>query len=157
ARANAAINERQLNIVERSRAREQVECLKDEADFLVSYTRQFVIIHLRYVLAVQPILTLRSRVETPNQVHQRGFASARRANDCDVLDFVNIKRNTMKRVHFLSSHLVCLPDVPHRNQCERITPAVVSLFLLKDSFSNCGCKSNVTHLALGPVSIGVSA
>src|SRR5262245_52426613 len=74
ARANAAINERQLNIVERSRAREQVECLKDEADFLVSYTRQFVIIHLRYVLAVQPILTLRSRVETPNQVHQRGFA-----------------------------------------------------------------------------------
>src|SRR5215213_277431 len=73
-RANTTVNQRQLNVVKRSSAREQVECLKNETDFLVANASKLVVIHLRDVLAVKPVLTLRRSIETADQVHQRRLA-----------------------------------------------------------------------------------
>ena len=60
--------------MQRRGARQQVERLEDEADFLVADARQLVVVHVADVLAVQEVGPLRRRVETPDQIHQRGLA-----------------------------------------------------------------------------------
>ena len=42
---DAAVNERQLDVVKRRRARQQIERLKDEPDLLVPDPRQLVVVH----------------------------------------------------------------------------------------------------------------
>src|ERR1043165_103234 len=78
---DATIDQRQLDVVKRSRAREQVEGLKDEADFLVTNTSELVVVHLGNVFAVEPVLALRRRIETSDQVHQGRLAGAGWSND----------------------------------------------------------------------------
>src|SRR5690349_18688100 len=73
-RANTAVNQWQFNVVKRSGAREQIEGLEHETDFLIANTRQFVVVHFRNVLAVKPVFALARRVETADQVHQRRLA-----------------------------------------------------------------------------------
>src|SRR5215212_291290 len=73
-RADASVNQRQLNVVKRSRARKQIESLKNKADFLVANACKFVVVHFRDVLAIEPVLTLTRRIETADQVHQGRFA-----------------------------------------------------------------------------------
>ena len=75
-RADPGVYQRQLDVVQRRRARQQVERLEDEADFLVADARQLVVVHLADLLAVQEVGPLRRRVEAPDQVHQRGLAGA---------------------------------------------------------------------------------
>jgi hypothetical protein len=43
---HAGVDERQLHVVERGRARQQVEGLEDEPDLLVPDARQLVVVHL---------------------------------------------------------------------------------------------------------------
>ena len=73
-RTDATVNQRQLNIVKRSRAGEQIERLKNKPDFLIANASQFVVVHLGDVLAVEPVFTLCRRIETANQVHQGRLA-----------------------------------------------------------------------------------
>jgi len=51
-------------------AREQVESLKNEADFHVAYAREFVVFHRGDELAVDPIFALRGCVQAADQIHQ---------------------------------------------------------------------------------------
>ena len=67
---NTAVDQRQLDVMQRGRARQQIERLKYKANFLIANTRQLVVIHLRNILAVEPVLTLRSRVQAADQIHQ---------------------------------------------------------------------------------------
>src|SRR5882762_10799361 len=55
---DAAIDQRQLNVVQGRGPSEEVESLEHKPDFLVANSRQLVVVHLRNVLAVQPILAL---------------------------------------------------------------------------------------------------
>src|SRR3712207_7351849 len=51
-------------------AREKVERLKHEPDFLIADASELVVVHLGDVLSVQPVLTLRWSVKTADQVHR---------------------------------------------------------------------------------------
>ena len=51
----AVVDQRQLHVVQRRGPGQQVEGLKDEADFLVADARQLVVIQLADQLAVQPV------------------------------------------------------------------------------------------------------
>src|SRR4026208_128295 len=73
-RADATVNQRQFDVVQRRSAREQIEGLKNETDFLVANACELVVVHLRDVLAVEPVFTLRRSIETADQVHQRRLA-----------------------------------------------------------------------------------
>src|ERR1044072_7325265 len=95
-RADAAVDQRQFDVVQSCRAREQVERLKDEADFLIANAREFIVVHIGDVLAVQPVLSLRWCIETADQVHQRRLAGTGWTNDGDVLAARNIKRNDIR-------------------------------------------------------------
>ena len=44
---DAAIDERELHVLERGRAREEVEALEDEAEDLVAHLGELVLAHLR--------------------------------------------------------------------------------------------------------------
>src|SRR5678815_6057616 len=69
-RANTTINQRQLDVVQRGGAREQIERLKNETDFLVANASKLVVVHLRNVLAVEPVFALARSIETADQIHQ---------------------------------------------------------------------------------------
>ena len=66
----AVVYERQFNVMQRGRAREQVERLEDEPDFLVADTSEFVVVELADELAVEPVLALGGSVKAANEVHQ---------------------------------------------------------------------------------------
>ncbi len=93
-------------------ARQQVEGLKDEADFFVPDARQFVVIELADQLIVQPVISLAGRVEASDQVHQRGLAGTGGSHDGDVLVPLNAQIDSAQGVHLLfRAHVIGLPQV----------------------------------------------
>src|SRR5438552_4124514 len=76
-----AVDERQLDVVERRGARQQIETLKDESDFLVPDRGELVLRHARDVLSVEEILAGRRLVEAPDDMHERRFPGSRRPGD----------------------------------------------------------------------------
>ena len=102
----ARVDQRQLDVVQRVRARQQIEGLKHEADFLVAHARELAIVHLRDELAVQPILAVVRRVEAADHVHQRRFAGARRPHDRHVLAALDREIDAAQRIDRLLAHSV---------------------------------------------------
>src|ERR1044071_1549841 len=77
----AVVHHRQLDVLDRRGAREQVEALKDEADFAVADMRPFVGREPAYVFGLQKIGSVRRTIEAAEYVHERGLAGARRSHD----------------------------------------------------------------------------
>src|SRR6185369_17180123 len=100
-RANTTVNQRQLDVVQRRGAREQIERLKYETDFLIANARKLVVVHLRDVLTVEPVFTLTRSIETADQIHQGRLAGTGWTDDRDVLATRDIKRHSVQRVNFL--------------------------------------------------------
>src|SRR5712691_2934299 len=53
---DAAINQWQFHVMQRSCAGEQVEGLKYKPDFLIAYARKLIVVHFRYILPVEPVI-----------------------------------------------------------------------------------------------------
>ena len=68
--ADTAVNQRQLNVVQGSSARQQVEGLEDKSNFFIPDTSQLVVIHFADELAVQPIPALGRCIQAADQIHQ---------------------------------------------------------------------------------------
>ena len=119
-RRHTGIDERQLDVVERRRARQQVESLEDEPDFLVADARQLVVVHPRDLLVVQQIAALARRVEAADEVHQRRLARSRGTHDGDVLSALDRNRRTPERVDLFLAHHVRLPQVARLDECHGI-------------------------------------
>src|SRR5436190_336125 len=77
----ALIEQRQLDVVERRCARQQIETLEHETDFTVSYGRELILRHPRHVVAVEKVLPRRRAVETARDVHECRFARTRWPRD----------------------------------------------------------------------------
>src|SRR5262249_28984201 len=65
------VEQRQLDVLDRGRARQQVEALEHESDLLVADRRQLVVGQPRYVAAVQVIAARGRPVEAAEDVHER--------------------------------------------------------------------------------------
>src|SRR5207302_9394827 len=61
------VDERQLDVVQRRRPRQQVERLKDEADLFVADPGERVIAQVGDLLSVEPVLAAGRRVEAADQ------------------------------------------------------------------------------------------
>src|SRR4029079_6203724 len=110
-RGYAGVDQRQLHVVQRGRARKQVEGLKDEPDLLIADAGQLVVVLLAHLLAVQQVAALARRVQAADQVHQRGLARARGPHDRDVLAAFDFDVDSAEGVDFLTAHHVGLPEV----------------------------------------------
>src|SRR5690242_17573356 len=73
------VDQRQLDVLGRRRAFEQVEALEHEADELIAYFRELDARQLRHVTPAEQVAAARGRVEAPEQVHEGRLAGARRA------------------------------------------------------------------------------
>ena len=112
AAGRAVIDQRQLDVVQRGGARQQVEGLEDEADLLVADARQLVVVQLADQLAVEPVAALGGRVQAADQVHQRGLAGAGRAHDGHVLVVLDAQGDAAQRLHLLlRAHVVGAPQI----------------------------------------------
>ncbi len=92
-------------------AGEEIEGLEDEADLLVANAGELVVVELGDVVAVEPVVALRGRVEAADEVHQRGFAGAGGAHDGDVLVVADAEVDAAQGVDLLVAHLVGLPEI----------------------------------------------
>ena len=113
---NARVHERQLDVAQRRRARQQVERLKDEADLFIPDARELVVVHLAHLLAVQEIRAFAGRVEAPDEIHQRRLARARRPHDGHVLAALDLNRHAAQRVDFFRAHHVGFPEIDGFNE-----------------------------------------
>src|SRR5438093_1860783 len=109
-------HERELHVVERGRARQQIERLEHEADLFVPDPGQLVVVHLARLLAVQQVRPFGGRVEASDQIHQRRFTRPRRPHDRHVLAAIDGNRHAAQRVDLFRAHHVRLPEINRFNQ-----------------------------------------
>ncbi len=94
------------------RARQKIEGLEDEADFLVANARQFIVVELAHQLAVEPVFALGGRIEAADQVHQRRLSRPRRSHDGHIFAALNAEIHSPKSMNLLlGAHVVGFPKV----------------------------------------------
>src|SRR5438876_12227452 len=76
--ALCAINQRQLNILSRRCARQQIKILEDEADFAVANVGEPIAIEARNIGPVQHVMARSRSVETPQNIHEGRFPGTTR-------------------------------------------------------------------------------
>src|SRR5437773_4168933 len=91
--SHPGVDKRQFDVMKGRSSGEQIEGLKNEADLLISDPRKLIVRHVRNQLAVDPVITLRRRIETADEVHQRRFSRSGRTDYRDVLTLFNFERN----------------------------------------------------------------
>src|ERR1051326_551311 len=111
-RRHPAVHQRELDVLQRRRAGQEIEGLEDEPDLPVPHPGERVVRHAGHFLPVEPVFAAGRRVETADQVHQRGLAGARGAHDRGILVPADLERDAAQRVHLLRPHLVDPGQVP---------------------------------------------
>ena len=97
--AAVRVEQRQLDVLERRGARQQVEALEHEPDLRVADARQLVVRQLRHVAAVQQIAAARRPIQAAEDVHERRLARARRPDDGHELAGGDVERDAAEGVH----------------------------------------------------------
>ena len=92
----AFINQRQHHISQNRRAGQKVERLKNETDFILANIRQLIVRQFGYILTVQKIFSGCRRVESAQNVHQRGLPRARRPHNGHKFPIVNFKTDSVQ-------------------------------------------------------------
>src|SRR5690606_22281230 len=106
-----AIEHRQLDILERGRAGEEIETLEDEAELLVAQVRELVAVELVDIDAVQQVGAAGRAVEAAEHVHQRRLAGAARTHEGDEFALVDVERDAANGMNGNLARLVDLVDV----------------------------------------------
>lgn len=102
----------QLDLLQRARARQQVEVLEDEAELAVADVREFRTRTARDLDAVQQVAAARGRVEAAEDVQHRRLAAAGGAHDRDELARVDRERHAVQRRDRLLAERVDLAEIP---------------------------------------------
>jgi hypothetical protein len=115
ATAHAGVEQRQLDVLERAGAGQQVEALEDEPERFVADLRELVGVEPRDVAPTQEKPASRRAVEAAEDVHQRALAGARRAHDRHELALVDLQVDAAQGLHLDVAHRVDLADAlePH--------------------------------------------
>src|SRR2546430_2025920 len=95
----AAVDERQLDVLDRVQPREQVVRLKDESDVLVADPSELVVGQLADVLAREHVGAAVGDVEAAENVHECRLPRPRRTHDRDELRGPDIEIHPAQRVH----------------------------------------------------------
>src|SRR5688500_2108634 len=108
-RAQAAVCERQLDVLVDCEVADQVERLEDEADLPIANPRALGGGELRDRLARERVLTVRGRVEQPEERQERGLAATGGARDRDVFARLHLEVHVVQSVglhHVRIEHLL---------------------------------------------------
>ena len=102
------VEQRQLDVLDRRGARQQIEALEHEADGLVPDARELVGRQRRDIAAVHQDTAARRPIQAPEDVHERRLARTRRPDDGDELAGVDAERDAAQRVHEMIADVVVL-------------------------------------------------
>src|SRR3989441_139101 len=119
-RRHARVDQRQLHVVERGGARQQVERLEDEPDFLVADARQLVVGEVAHLLAVEPVLARGGSVEAADEVHEGRLPRSRRAHHGHVLVLADLEAHAPQRAHDLAAHVVVAGELVREDHDVRL-------------------------------------
>src|SRR5262249_7743772 len=106
-----SVKQRQLDILAGRCARQQIETLKNETEFVIANVGEPIAIQFRHVGFVQNISPGCRAVETTDNVHQRRFAGATRAHERDKLAALNLKRHAADSVNIDITSVIRLVNV----------------------------------------------
>ena len=109
------VEQRQLDVVERRGARQQVETLEDEADLAVAHDRELIAGHPRDIFAVEDVTAARRAIETAEDVHERRLAGSRRARDRHELALLDVHVGAAQRTDCHFADGVGLDEVANRD------------------------------------------
>jgi len=115
------VDQRQLDVVERVGARQQVEGLEHEADLVVAHPRQLVVSLLGDLLVLEPVRAAGRGIEAADDVHERRFARARGAHDGHVFVGVDLEVDAVQGMDLLRSHLIDAVEVANPDQHGALT------------------------------------
>src|SRR5262249_56429312 len=115
ARADATVQQRQLDVLEGARARQQIEHLKHKPDLRVAHGRELVTRQAGDVVAVEPVPTGGGAVEAAQEIHECGFARARWAHDRDEFTRLDRYGHAAQRVHRVRAEVVVLREILGRD------------------------------------------
>jgi hypothetical protein len=90
-RLHAAIDERQLDVLEDREVANEVEALEDEPDFAVAHARALGEREVGHLMPVQHVGAFGRRVEQAQDGQERRLAAARGASNGDVLALLDLQ------------------------------------------------------------------
>ena len=150
-RSHAAIGERQFHVLENRQVTYQIEGLKYEPDFAVANARAIGKRKVRHWLCIDPVVSIRRRVEQAENREQRRFAASRRPCDGKEFAVLDIQMHAAERVRL---HLIGVKNFRHAFQtnhrfCCRVharSSAYAIQSLAKISYVPSACKSSLNYL-----------
>ena len=96
--------------MQRRSACQQIEGLKDKADFPIANLGQLIVVHLADIDPIQLVTAGAGRIETSQQVHQSRFAGTRRAHDGDELAPLDRDAEVGQRTHPMRADAIVLAE-----------------------------------------------
>jgi hypothetical protein len=110
ARPHSRVDQRQLDVAQRGRARDQVERLEHEPDPGVADLGELVVAQLADVDPVQAVPATARHIQAAQDVHHRALARPRRAHDRDEVSFADHEIHRAQRSHLHVAVAVDLRD-----------------------------------------------
>ena len=108
---SASVDHGQLDVLENVQFGQQIEKLKNKADFPVADMGQLSWRCILYHHAIELDRSLRRGIQTTQNVHQRRFAAARRPDNRHKLATLNVEGHVVQRPDFLPAQVVNLADL----------------------------------------------
>lgn len=97
---NAEVEHRHLEVLEHRELLDEVEVLEDEADSAGANLGKLIVGERRDVLSAEDVVPAGGLIEAAEDVHERGFARARRPHDGGKFALDEIHVNVAQGVHF---------------------------------------------------------
>ena len=111
--ALAGHDHRQLYVLERRDAGNQIVKLEDEPDLAQAVDLERAFVHRSDVLPVDLDDAAGRTIDAAEQIEQRRFSAAARSHDRDRLSLLDAPVDAAQRMHFFRRHLVHLADAAH--------------------------------------------
>src|SRR5574341_943207 len=105
------VHHRQLDVLQRRCARQEIEALKDETDLAVADMGPLVRRKRTYFAVVEKVTPPRGSVEATQDVHEGGLSRAGGAHDGDEFRALDIEVDTAKRGDLDVSHPIDLVQI----------------------------------------------
>src|SRR5437764_12006949 len=106
-----AIEQRQLYVLARRCARQQIKALKNKTEFVVANVGQLISIQHRNIGIVQKVAPGSWPIEAAKNVHERRFAGTARAHKCEEFAALNLERDPADGMHFNVAGAIRFVDV----------------------------------------------
>ena len=109
--AMRAVKQWQLDILARRSARQQIETLKNETEFVIANICELIAIEHGNIGIIQNVTTGSRPIETSKNIHERRFAGTARSHQRDEFAALDLERNAAHRVNIDIAGVIRLVNV----------------------------------------------